>query len=214
MLDKPLCWVGSSLEAVRRFPAEARRAAGYELGRVQQGLMPSDWKPMRTVGPGVIEIRVHTMREHRVFYVAKFEEAVYVLHAFEKRTRQTTQTDIVLARKRLAAVVHGRRGDEEVVMKTRMHRSSGNVFRDLGFAPAEAENLRLRSDLMIALGKLIESRGLTQVQAATLLGVSQPRISDLVRGKINRFSLDTLVAMLGHAGVRVRLVLPRRARVA
>jgi predicted XRE-type DNA-binding protein len=99
-------------------------------------------------------------------------------------------------------------------MKTSMHRSSGNVFRDLGFAPGEAENLRLRSELMIALSKLIESRDLTQVQAARLLGVSQPRISDLVRGKIDRFSLDTLVAMLSHAGVRVRLVLPRRARVA
>ncbi len=99
-------------------------------------------------------------------------------------------------------------------MATRIRRSSGNVFRDLGFPPAEAENLKLRSDLMIALSKLIESRGLTQVQAATLLGVSQPRISDLVRGKIDRFSLDTLVAMLGHAGVRVQLVLPRRVRVA
>ncbi len=99
-------------------------------------------------------------------------------------------------------------------MTTRLHRSSGNVFRDLGFAPVEAENLKLRSDLMVALSKLIDSRGLTQVQAASVLGVSQPRISDLVRGKIGRFSLDTLVAMLGHAGVRVRLVLPRSVRVA
>ena len=99
-------------------------------------------------------------------------------------------------------------------MATRMRRSSGNVFRDLGFRPAEAENLKLRSELMIELSKLIESRGLTQVQAATLLGVSQPRVSDLVRGKIDRFSIDTLVAMLGHAGVRVQLVLPRGRRVA
>jgi predicted XRE-type DNA-binding protein len=99
-------------------------------------------------------------------------------------------------------------------MATRIRRSSGNVFRDLGFPPADAENLKLRSELMIALGKLIEARSLTQVQAAALLGVSQPRISDLVRGKIDRFSIDTLVAMLGHAGVRVQLVVPRRARVA
>ena len=99
-------------------------------------------------------------------------------------------------------------------MTTRIRRSSGNVFRDLGFRPAEAENLKLRSELMIELSKLIESRGLTQVQAAALLGVSQPRISDLVRGKIDRFSIDTLVAMLGHAGVHVQLVLPRRSRVA
>ncbi len=109
MLDKPLSWVGSSLAAVRGFPADARRATGYELRRVQQGLTPSDWKPMRTVGPGVMEVRLHTGLEHRVFYVAKFEEAVYVLHAFEKRTRQTTQADIELARKRLAAVLLARR---------------------------------------------------------------------------------------------------------
>jgi phage-related protein len=108
--DKPLSWVGSSLEAVRGFPAAARRQTGYELRRVQQGLQPSDWKPMRTVGPGVVEIRLHTGLEHRVFYVAKFEEAVYVLHAFEKRTRQTAQADIDLARRRLAGVLQARRG--------------------------------------------------------------------------------------------------------
>jgi phage-related protein len=110
VLDKPVSWVGSSLDAVRQFPAEARRTAGYELRRVQQGLMPSDWKPMRTVGPGVMEIRLHTGLEHRVFYVARFEEAVYVLHAFEKRTRKTTQADIELAKRRLSAVLHGRGG--------------------------------------------------------------------------------------------------------
>lgn len=73
--------------------------------------MPSDWKPLTTVGPGVIEIRVHTEVEHRVFYVAKFEEAIYVLHAFEKRTRQTPQPAIDLARKRFADLVR-RRGQQ------------------------------------------------------------------------------------------------------
>jgi len=99
--EKPVSWLGSSLEDLRAFPEGARREAGYQVGRVQQGLMPSDWKPMTTVGPGVIEIRVHTGVEHRIFYVAKFAEAVYVLHAFEKRTRQTPQPEIELARKRL-----------------------------------------------------------------------------------------------------------------
>jgi len=108
MREKPLAWLGASLEDVRAFPEDARRAAGYQLGRVQQGLLPTDWKPMTTVGPGVIEIRVHTPVEHRVFYVAKFEEAVYVLHAFEKRTRQTAPPDIELARKRLADLLRRR----------------------------------------------------------------------------------------------------------
>ena len=103
-----MSWLGSSLEDVRAFPEDARRAAGYQLGRVQQGLLPTDWKPMTTVGPGVIEIRVHTRVERRIFYVAKFEEAVYVLHAFEKRTRQTPQPEIELARKRLADLIRRR----------------------------------------------------------------------------------------------------------
>jgi phage-related protein len=102
MLEKPLSWLGSSLDDVRAFPDEVRRAAGYQLGRVQQGLMPDDWKPMTTVGAGVYEIRIHTGLEHRVFYVAKFEEAVYVIHAFEKRTPQTRDAEIAVARKRLA----------------------------------------------------------------------------------------------------------------
>lgn len=103
-----MSWLGSSLEDLRAFPEDARRAAGYQLGRVQQGLLPTDWKPMTMVGPGVIEIRVHTRLEHRVFYIAKFEEAVYVLHAFEKRTRQTPQSEIVLAQRRLADLIRRR----------------------------------------------------------------------------------------------------------
>lgn len=102
MTEKPLAWLGSSLADVRAFPADAKRAAGYQLGRVQQGLMPDDWKPMTTVGAGVYEIRIHTGLEHRVFYVAKYEEAVYVVHAFEKRTARTREADIALARVRLA----------------------------------------------------------------------------------------------------------------
>ena len=90
--------------------------------------------------------------------------------------------------------------------RPRLTRSSGNVFRDLGFAEEEAEHLRLRSLLMIEIRKLIAARGLTQKQAAALFGVTQPRVSDLVRGKIALFSLDTLVDMLAHAGARVELV--------
>ena len=99
-------------------------------------------------------------------------------------------------------------------MTVKIRRSSGNVFRDLGFSKPEAENLKIRTDLMIRLRKVIEGRRLTQAQAATLFGVTQPRISDLVRGKIDRFSIDTLVAMLGHAGIRIQIVVGRRSKVA
>ncbi|MFQ5745505.1 MAG: type II toxin-antitoxin system RelE/ParE family toxin [Acidobacteriota bacterium] len=109
MPEKPLRWVGSSLADLRAFPDEARRRAGYQLRRVQSGLMPGDWKPMTAVGVGVHEIRVRVGTEHRVFYVATFPEAVYVLHAFEKRTRSTRKSDVDLAKRRLADVIAHRR---------------------------------------------------------------------------------------------------------
>jgi phage-related protein len=109
---KPVTWIGSSYGDLKAFPEAAQSDAGFQLYRVQRGLDPRDWKPLPSVGAGVREIRVHTGVEHRVVYVAKFEEAVYVLHAFEKRTRKMRQADIDLARRRYAeALAHrARRG--------------------------------------------------------------------------------------------------------
>lgn len=101
---KPLEFVGSSLEDLKTFPAEARRAAGFELSFVQRGLEPSDWKPMKEVGAGVREVRIHVLGEWRVLYVATFAEAVYVLHAFQKKTKKTRTEDIELARKRFRKI--------------------------------------------------------------------------------------------------------------
>jgi phage-related protein len=78
MPDKPLVWLGSSLRDIRHFPALARRLAGFQLRRVQQGLDPDDWKPMPTVGPGVREIRIQIAGAHRVFYVTTRPETIYV----------------------------------------------------------------------------------------------------------------------------------------
>lgn len=106
-----MAWLGRSRRDVRAFPAIARRRSGFQLRRVQQGLDPEDWKPMASIGPGVREIRIHTELEHRVFYVASFAEAVYVLHAFEKRTRKTPPRELQLARDRFRALVSGRQAD-------------------------------------------------------------------------------------------------------
>ena len=91
-------------------------------------------------------------------------------------------------------------------MDVKITPSSGNVFTDLGFSDEEAEHLRLRSTLMIEVRKLIEERKLTQAEAAKLFGVTQPRISNLVRGRIDLFSIDTLVGMLARAGIQVDVV--------
>ena len=92
-------------------------------------------------------------------------------------------------------------------MSSKVTRSSANVFKDLGFPPEEAEPLKIRSYLMAHLRKLIAARGLTQAEAAALFGVTQPRVSDLVRGKIDLFSIDTLIDMLTHAGVKIKITL-------
>ncbi len=99
-------------------------------------------------------------------------------------------------------------------MTERIRRSSGNVFKDLGFPAKQAAHLLIRADLMIQLTQILKKRSLTQVRAARLLGVSQPRVSDLVRGRIDLFSIDTLVEMLTRLGVSVRLRARRSKRVA
>jgi len=99
-------------------------------------------------------------------------------------------------------------------MVAKVQRSSGDVFRDLGFDEDEAAHLRIRATLMARARKLIEKRGLTQRAAAQLFGVTQPRISDLVRGKIELFSIDGLVDMLARARCRVSLVVHEERRVA
>ncbi len=106
---KPIVWCGDSLRKIRDFPDDARRESGHQLNRVQQGLDPKDWKPMTTVGVGVREIRIHHDGEFRVLYVAKLPEAIYVLNAFEKKTRKTPQRELDLAADRFRSVVEERR---------------------------------------------------------------------------------------------------------
>jgi phage-related protein len=97
---KPLVFMGSSLDDLRDFPMEVRKAAGFELYTVQCGFEPSDWKPMHAIGKGVKEIRIHLLGEWRIMYVAKRADAVYVLHSFHKKGKKTNLKDIELARMR------------------------------------------------------------------------------------------------------------------
>jgi phage-related protein len=98
---KPVRFMGGAKDDLSAFPKSARTGAGYELFMVQVGRDPDDWKPMPTVGPGACEIRVRDQAgAFRVIYVAKFEDAVYVLHAFQKKSRKTSPSDVKLARQR------------------------------------------------------------------------------------------------------------------
>lgn len=100
MKDKPIYWIGSSKQDIADFSTEARRKAGFQLRAVQKGKSPSNFKPMSTIGQGVEEIRIRTDNAYRIFYVARFSEAIYVLHAFQKKTQKTAKKDIKIGQQR------------------------------------------------------------------------------------------------------------------
>ena len=93
--------------------------------------------------------------------------------------------------------------------KLKQIKPSENIFHDLGFESVEAENLRVRAQLMTEIEKYIQEEKITQAKAAVLFGITQPRVSDLVRGKIHLFTVDTLIGMLLHAGLRVNVEVKR-----
>ena len=98
---KPVRFLGSSLDDLRAFPTSARKEAGFQLDKVQNGEPPSDWKPMKTVGQGVQEIRIRDEAgAFRIIYVARFVDAVYVLHCFQKKMQTTSKPDLDVATKR------------------------------------------------------------------------------------------------------------------
>ncbi|WP_321790270.1 type II toxin-antitoxin system RelE/ParE family toxin [Burkholderia pyrrocinia] len=103
---KPVVFVGSALDDLRGFPLPARREAGHQIDQVQRGLAPDDWKPMRTVGVGVREIRLRDASgAFRIVYIATFAEAVYVLHCFRKQSARTNKNDIDLAARRYRSLM-------------------------------------------------------------------------------------------------------------
>ncbi|MDB5776335.1 MAG: Phage-related protein [Herbaspirillum sp.] len=108
--EKEIRWVGSAYDDVLAFPDEPRRQAGFQLGKVQAGMDPADWKPFDDVGAGTREIRIReNSGAYRVMYIAKFEEAVYVLHCFQKKTQATSKHDKEIAEARYRAVVNARK---------------------------------------------------------------------------------------------------------
>ena len=106
--SKPVEFIGSALSELREFPISARREAGFQIDKVQHGEEPDDWKPMRTIGAGVQEIRIQDETgAFRVIYIAKLKDAVYELHCFQKKTQRTAAQDIALASKRYNELMRG-----------------------------------------------------------------------------------------------------------
>ncbi len=107
---KPVRFLGDSLKRVREFPEDAKHDAGYQLDKVQRGKQPDDFKPMPSIGKGVEEIRVQDDTDiYRIIYTARIPEAVYVLHAFQKKTQTTSKQDIEIAKQRYTELTGGRK---------------------------------------------------------------------------------------------------------
>mgnify|MGYP004478571461 CR=1 FL=1 len=103
---KPIHWVGSTLEDVKQFPDNIKREIGFDLDLVQQGLLPRDYKAMKNLGSGIMEIRVRDISgAFRLVYVAKFEDAIYCLHGFQKKTQKTSSKDLAIIKARYAAII-------------------------------------------------------------------------------------------------------------
>ena len=103
---KDIRFCGRSLEALRGFPAVAKREAGYQLDRIQHGLEATDWKPMPSIGSGVREMRIMHEGQYRVIYVAKYADTIYVLHAFQKKAQKTKKQDIDAAKQALKQILN------------------------------------------------------------------------------------------------------------
>jgi phage-related protein len=109
--EKEIRWVGSSYDDLLAFPKAPRKEAGFQLGKVQAGLEPTDWKPFDEVGSGTREVRISDAKGiFRVMYVAKFEDAIYVLHCFQKKSQATSKQDKEIAAARYRAAVNARKG--------------------------------------------------------------------------------------------------------
>lgn len=205
--SKRIFWVGGSLRRLREFPSIAKQIAGRQLRRVQQGEEPADWRSIPSVGSGVREIRIHRPHEHRVIYVAQFPEAIFVLHAFEKKTQRTPKREIDIARDMLMPKLKrdDRNSKNNEGKRSSIEEGSANVFVDLGFSEQEAANLVLRCQLMDVIEKIITGNGWTQREAAKRLSVHQPRVSDLIQGHVDLFSVDMLIEWLDKLGKKISL---------
>jgi phage-related protein/predicted XRE-type DNA-binding protein len=212
MDDKPINWIGSSRKDVRDFSEEAKRKTGLQLRAIQRGEEPTDFKPMSTIGKGVQEIRIRTEDAYRVFYVTRFAEAIYVLHAFQKKPKRPLNKILKLVSSAINKCLNIENPNyQRKILMNNVTKGSSNVFADLGFDEEEAINLKIRADLMLDLRRFIQTQQWTQAEAALFFGETQPRISNLMNGDIDQFAIDKLVQMLSLAGMDIQVLVTPKA---
>lgn len=192
----------------------------HDVGSLQRGEQPDDFKPMPSVGKGVEELRLwDEAGAFRVVYCARLPQAVVMLHAFQKKTQATARADIELARTRWQQLLQERCMNSRTEPKLRkpaprvapVRRAEAaatthaSVWDALADTPEQAANLSARAALMWQIAAIVQEAGWTQAEAAERCHVTQPRINDLLRGRVSRFSLDALVNIATALERKVRL---------
>jgi phage-related protein/predicted XRE-type DNA-binding protein len=218
---RPVIWVGSSRRDLRGFPREVRREIGQALYTAQQGETDPSAKPLRGFGgASVLEIvAAQVGSTWRAVYTVCYREAIYVLHAFQKKSkrasppqRRTSTSSVTAWLTRNASTEKGRTNVATRTRKPiRAEKSSGNVFADIGLPHPEQE--LLKAELTLRIYHLIKSRGLKQAEAGKILGIKQPHVSALMRNRAGSFSVERLMDFLTALGQNVHItVKPARKK--
>ncbi len=220
--EKKIRRVGSAYDDLLAFPDDPRRSAGFQLAKVQVGLDPDDRKPFDDVGTGTKEILIREASGiYRVMYVAKFEEARICPAPLPEQDSGNQQAGQGYCRGTLSRRGQCEEGTEMKIDTEIRHvtKPGANLFLELGFAPAEAKRLQaasrkqindiqlLKQQLMDELSTWIAEHHLKQAEAAEILMVSRPRVSDVMNKKTAKFTIDTLVGMLSRVGKPVKLAI-------
>src|SRR5271155_1847491 len=210
-------WLGDSLDVLSSFSDEAKFQLGKDLERMQNGERPLDYGSMAPVLPGVIELRDEDKDFWYRIFCLDSRDVVFVLHCFRKTTNQTSTRDVELGRARLKLaqeIVAEKRGEQDMAKsaKSISHISYGSVLDDLDIAPGKLASFKLRAELHANIIK-VASR-YSQADLQELLNESHPRVSDFLRGKVTKFSLETLVEYAERLGMRpqIKTEAPRKPR--
>ena len=213
---KPVTWVGTSLKDLREFPEAVQDHMGYALYVAQRGGKHQDAKVLSGFGgAGVVEvIKDHRGDTFRAVYTLRYAGSVYVLHAFQKKSktgRETPRRDIELIKQRLRTGRTDCEGEKAMSHKKGYEIGSRNVFKDIGVPNAE-EHL-VKAQLVFKIDTILKARGLKQVEAAGLLGVRQPDVSKMLRGEFRQFSVERLLRFLVALDQDVEIIVkPHRDR--
>ena len=194
----PIKYLGTALRDLQNFPIDARKRTGFALQAVSEEIMSADWRPVPSIGSNTREIRIHVQGEFQILYIALFQEAAYVLHGYQKVNKRASEKAEQIALGRYQQQWGGDAHDPNYKLD-KIH-SCGDVFVDMGFDDSEAVKLGIISTLMLSIREEVTRQAWSLDESAHAANVKEARINDVLRGKIDKLSMDLLTDMVVSIG--------------